>query len=117
MGEALAPADLAICQTTAGEELAKGIRDGMATGNYGVIDDLIADNSEWGIQLSDFVQPVAVFHGDEDRLNTPAHAHQFVDKLPNATLFMYAGEGHISLINTRPDEMVVEGLKYLNSSK
>ncbi len=117
MGEALSPADRLICQGTAGEELAAGIRYGMAAGDFGVIDDLIADNSEWGIDFGSLMQPVAVFHGDEDRLNTPAHAHQFVDKLPNATMFMYQGEGHISLINNKAKEIISEGLQILNSPR
>jgi pimeloyl-ACP methyl ester carboxylesterase len=54
----------------------------------------------WGFRLEDIQTKVHIWHGEED-LNAPfaAHGKVFAQKLPNAEVKFYAGEGHISLIH------------------
>jgi pimeloyl-ACP methyl ester carboxylesterase len=54
----------------------------------------------WGFRLEDIQTKVHVWHGEED-LNAPfaAHGKVFAQKLRNAEVKFYAGEGHISLIH------------------
>lgn len=107
--------DKKICEGLAGDELAASISYGMAAGDYGIIDDLTADNSEWGIDLESITQRIEIFHGEEDRMDTPAHGRYFADKIPDSQLRMYSDEGHISLIYNRATEIVASAYKLLQS--
>jgi pimeloyl-ACP methyl ester carboxylesterase len=54
----------------------------------------------WGFRLEDIHMKVHVWHGEDD-LNAPfaAHGKVLAQKLPNAKVNFYPGEGHISLIH------------------
>jgi pimeloyl-ACP methyl ester carboxylesterase len=54
----------------------------------------------WGFRLEDIQMKVHVWHGEDD-LNAPfaAHGKVLAQKLPNAEVKFYPGEGHISLIH------------------
>ena len=54
----------------------------------------------WGFRLEDIYTKVHVWHGDAD-LNAPfaAHGKVLAERLPNAVVKFYPGEGHISLIH------------------
>ena len=115
-GPSLSRKDVEICMTSASEDLASAMRHGMATGDFGALDDLESDAASWNIELEKITKPVAVFQGDEDRMCTPAHGHFLSEKIPTAQLFLEQGEGHISLLYNRASEMVDQAIKVLRGS-
>lgn len=112
-GDALSPADLEICDGPFGEELASAIRDGMAPGDQGLLQDLESDHSDWGFDLGEITNPVAIFQGDEDRMDTPANGQYLKDHIPNAELILLKGEGHISLIYRYASDILDKALDFL----
>jgi pimeloyl-ACP methyl ester carboxylesterase len=112
-GSSLSKLDVEICNSYAGEDLASAMRKGMAPGDFGALDDLDSDAAPWGIDLSKINKPVVVFQGDEDRMCIPAHAHFLADKIPSAQLQMQEGEGHISLMYNRANEIIDQGIEIL----
>ncbi|HTO06979.1 MAG TPA: alpha/beta hydrolase [Myxococcota bacterium] len=51
--------------------------------------------SPWGFRLEDISIPVHVFHGDAD-VNVPvSHGRGQADRIPNAKLHLFPGEGHM----------------------
>ena len=114
-GSTLSESDVEICKSSAGEELAMAMRKGMAPGDFGALDDLESDGSPWEIVLAEVTKPVFVFQGDQDRMCTPAHGHFLADKIPSAQLIIEQGEGHISLMYNKANEIVDRAIKTLNS--
>lgn len=105
--------DREFCRGEFADELAEGIRIGMAPGIEGALDDFESDGADWGIQLSEIKKPVALFQGDEDRFCTPAHGHYLRDNLGNAELILLQGQGHLSIVYYAADQMVQKALVYL----
>jgi pimeloyl-ACP methyl ester carboxylesterase len=115
IGEGFSPKDLVIFNLPEGDEFITGIRHGMSQSNYGAIDDIASDHSDWGIDLGSIEKPIHIFHGDEDRMNSPAHAHYLADNLSNSELQMLKGEGHISLIFNYANQLTETGISILRS--
>jgi pimeloyl-ACP methyl ester carboxylesterase len=114
-GSSLSTKDVEICNSGMGEELAIAMRKGMASGDFGALDDMESDASPWGIALSEVTKPVFIFQGGEDRMCTPAHGHFLADNIPGAQLIIEQGEGHISLMYNKAAEIVDRAIKILNS--
>jgi pimeloyl-ACP methyl ester carboxylesterase len=112
-GDALSKADVEICDGPYGEELASAIGDGMAPGDDGLIQDVESDHSDWGFDLREITNPVAIFQGDEDRMDTPANGHFLKEHIPNSELILLKGEGHISVIYKYSHDIVVKALEFL----
>jgi pimeloyl-ACP methyl ester carboxylesterase len=106
--------DREICRGEFADELAEGIRIGMAPGIEGAMDDFESDGADWGLDLAALKKPVALFQGDEDRFCTPAHGHYLRDNLGNAELILKPGQGHLSIVYEAADEMVAKALSYLS---
>ena len=106
--------DREICQGEFADELAEGIRIGIAPGIEGALDDFESDGDHWGIDLAELKKPVALFQGDEDRFCTPAHGHFLRDNLGNAELILLEGQGHLSIMYEAADQMVQKALTYLS---
>lgn len=54
---------------------------------------------DWGFRLEDVKVPVAVWHGESDRISRPFHARVLAAGLPDATLHLCPGEGHLLFAN------------------
>ena len=106
--------DRELCLGKFADELAEGIRIGMAPGIEGALDDFESDGDHWGIDLAAIKKPVALFQGDEDRFCTPAHGHYLRDNLGNAELILMKGQGHLSIVYEAADAMVEKALSFLN---
>lgn len=108
----LCPADRALVRGQYADELAEGIRIGMAPGLEGLLDDFESDADSWGIDLGAIKKPIALFQGTDDRFCTPAHGHYLRDNLGNAELVLIEGQGHLSIMYDHADEMVTKALTY-----
>jgi pimeloyl-ACP methyl ester carboxylesterase len=113
-GSSLSKKDIEICNSGMGEELAMAMRKGMASGDFGALDDLESDDAPWGIDLAKVSKAVIIFQGDEDRMCTPAHGHFLADKIPSAQLIIEQGEGHISLMYNKATQIVDQAINLLN---
>ncbi len=110
----LSQKDVEICQSKFGADLSHASQHGMSSGDFGALDDLESDGAPWGMDLSQVMQPVAVFQGDEDRMCVPAHGHFLAENLGNAELILAPGEGHISLMYNRASQIVDTAIELLN---
>lgn len=71
---------------------------GMANGIGGMVDDDLAIVAPWGFEVSAVAAPALVVHGEADRMNPVAHARWTAAQMAGAELRVYAGEGHVSVL-------------------
>ena len=89
---------------TARESMAP-FRLALAHGPRGVVDDYALLARPWRFRLGDIARPVQVWHGTDDTLVPLAHSEALVARLPDASLTVWPGEGHLALI-THVDEVL-----------
>jgi pimeloyl-ACP methyl ester carboxylesterase len=99
-GPGLAAADMAILtDPTWGAAWLEGMAAMFAQGVVGYADDRLADGPGWGtFDVSKVRCPVSVIHGAEDTIVPLAHARHTAEIVPGATLQVFPGEGHLSII-------------------
>ena len=59
------------------------------------VSDLILFTQDWGFSLQDVDVPVRWWHGDSDHIVPLAHGRHVVARLPDASLTVRPGEGHL----------------------
>ena len=52
--------------------------------------------NDWGIKLRDIEFPIHVFHGTEDYLVPLEFSHHLAENVPDCTLHVWEGEGHLA---------------------
>jgi pimeloyl-ACP methyl ester carboxylesterase len=57
--------------------------------------DVILFGRAWGFALEDVSTPVFLRYGDADIIVPSAHGEHMANRLPNAELRVYPGEGHV----------------------
>jgi pimeloyl-ACP methyl ester carboxylesterase len=57
--------------------------------------DLVLFTREWGFTAAEVTVPVRWWHGDDDHIVPLAHGQHLVDRLPDASLMVIAGESHL----------------------
>jgi len=57
--------------------------------------DLVLFTRDWGFSAADVTVPVRWWHGDDDHIVPLAHGEHLVERLPDATLKVIAGESHL----------------------
>jgi pimeloyl-ACP methyl ester carboxylesterase len=57
--------------------------------------DLVLFTRDWGFAAADVTVPVRWWHGDDDHIVPLAHGQHLVERLPDATLKVIAGESHL----------------------
>jgi pimeloyl-ACP methyl ester carboxylesterase len=57
--------------------------------------DLVLFTRDWGFTAADVSVPVRWWHGDDDHIVPLAHGQHLVERLPDATLKVIAGESHL----------------------
>ncbi len=71
----------------------------FANGVQGYVDDRFADGVGWAsFDVSAVSCPVVVLHGSDDTIVDPVNAHHTASLIPQATLRLEAGQGHLSII-------------------
>jgi pimeloyl-ACP methyl ester carboxylesterase len=79
----------------------------LAHSSAGVVDDYARLARPWDVALGDIAGPVHCWHGTADTLVPLAHAEALVERLPNARLTTWPGEGHLALI-THVDDVLAD---------
>ena len=59
------------------------------------VSDLILFTREWGFSLDEVEVPVRWWHGDSDHIVPLAHGRHVVERLPDVSLTVRPGEGHL----------------------
>lgn len=94
--------------TSYGEVVAARFRAALATGVDGWLDDDLAFVQPWGFDLADVTVPVSVWQGSEDLMVPFAHGRWLVDHLPTARPHLLQGEGHLSVVVGRLEQVLAE---------
>jgi pimeloyl-ACP methyl ester carboxylesterase len=100
--------DRAALKGDAGEDLAADFAEAVRKGAAGWIDDDLAFVRPWGFDPAGVTVPTFLWQGDADLMVPFAHGRWLAERIPGAAAHMLAGEGHISLIVNRIDEVLDE---------
>jgi pimeloyl-ACP methyl ester carboxylesterase len=110
---ALADIDRTAMAQGFGEDVAASIADALRTGVDGYVDDNLAFRRAWGFALEDVAAPWFVWHGREDRMVPVADGEWFAKHVPDATVHLEDGEGHMSICVNAFDRVVAELVEQL----
>ncbi|WP_084536188.1 alpha/beta fold hydrolase [Nocardia yamanashiensis] len=81
-------------------ELEANLTQAFASGSRGVaVDTLLLFARPWGFDLADITVPVHIWHGDADNNVPVADGRQLAAALPNHTLNIVAGAGHLMFVD------------------
>jgi len=73
----------------------------FAHGVQGYVDDRLADGPGWGsFDVARVACPVTVVHGTDDTIVGPVNSQHTASLVPQATLLLREGHGHLSVIAT-----------------
>lgn len=87
------------------EMIRRNYREAFRSGYSGVEHDLKLYTQDWGFDLKQITSKVQLYYGDED-MNTPIQMGEyFLSHIPNSTLKIYPGEGHL-ISRTHCEEMI-----------
>lgn len=70
----------------------------LENGPGAMIDDDVAYTHPWGCDPAAIAAPTLLLHGTEDRINPSSHSESLARQIPNATLRLSPGDGHISIL-------------------
>jgi pimeloyl-ACP methyl ester carboxylesterase len=70
----------------------------LDNGLGGMIDDDIAYTRPWGCDPAAIAVPTLLLHGTEDRVCPISHSESLARQIPNATLRISPGDGHVSIL-------------------
>ncbi len=109
----LCAADVAfIAQAATDPAQEASMRAQFANGVQGYVDDRRADGPGWAsFDITSVTCPVVVLHGSDDTIVGPVNAHHTTSLVPQATLRIEEGHGHLSVT-----AFVVEPLMHLAST-
>jgi len=60
-----------------------------------VVDDAAIQARAWGFGLEQIEAPVHLWHGNRDEIVPPHHSTYAAETIPNATLTVFEGMGHL----------------------
>jgi len=98
--------DQAILDIGVVARLLDGMREGLAAGVEGAVEDELALVAPWGVDLAGVRVPVRVWSGEQDRDTPASHARWLAGVIPDAELRLFAEEGHLSLVYGRGREVI-----------
>jgi hypothetical protein len=89
-------ADRAALSGDYGQWLVDYLRSADVAGIEGGRDDWLAFAGDWGFDLDD-ARHVTLWHGDRDHRVTTANATWLATHIPDSTVHVLAGDGHLSI--------------------
>jgi pimeloyl-ACP methyl ester carboxylesterase len=90
------------------EFMAAGVREALAPGVDGWLDDDLAFVRDWGFDLASIRVPVTVWQGEQDRFVPLAHGAWLAANVPSAKARLEPDHGHLSLVLTAYGEILDE---------
>ncbi len=106
MASLLPDADRAHLAGEFGEFLAQAFRESVSVSPDGWVDDDLAFVEPWGVDLAAIDVPVTVWQGSADLMVPFAHGEWLAAHVPGARSRLLDGDGHLSIIVGRADEIV-----------
>lgn len=82
------------------------LREMGRQGAKGPIASIKVEGEPWGFRLEDVNAPVHLWQGEEDTLCYPAMGRYIAERLPNCRATFCPGEGHLSTVVNRADEII-----------
>jgi pimeloyl-ACP methyl ester carboxylesterase len=102
----LPPPDQAILKTNAAAHLFANLREGLAPGAEGGIEDELALVAPWEVDLAGVRVPVSLWSGEQDTDTPAGHARWLAAAIPGAESRLFPEDGHLSLIYGREREVL-----------
>jgi pimeloyl-ACP methyl ester carboxylesterase len=107
--ESLLPdVDRAVLTDEYAEDMAAGFHEGLRPGVDGWLDDDLAFLKPWGFDLGEISVPTMVWQGSADLMVPFAHGRWLASQLPEASVHLVPGEGHLSIGLGACEEMLTE---------
>jgi pimeloyl-ACP methyl ester carboxylesterase len=97
LGGLLPPVDQAVLTGEVAGEMATSMREGLARGTGGWLDDDLAFVRPWGFGLADVRVPVTLWQGGADLMVPRAHGTWQAARLPDVRAHILPDEGHLSI--------------------
>jgi pimeloyl-ACP methyl ester carboxylesterase len=108
LGSLLPDVDRAVLTDEFGADMAASFQEAVRVGVDGWLDDDLAFARPWGFDLAEVRVPTALWQGSEDLMVPFAHGEWFAAHLPQATVHLERGEGHLSIGLGALDRMLDE---------
>jgi pimeloyl-ACP methyl ester carboxylesterase len=110
LNSVLPAVDKAVITDEFGEDLAAQFHEALRIGVDGWLDDDLAFTQPWGFDLSEITGPTMIWQGDADLMVPFAHGEWLASQLPDASVHLESGEGHLSIgvgaLESMLDELV-----------
>jgi len=106
MASLLPEIDRAALSDEYGEDMAASFHEALRVGVDGWLDDDLAFLDHWGFELDEIAVPTSLWQGTADLMVPPSHGEWFASHLPQATVTILEGEGHLSLSLGALDRML-----------
>jgi pimeloyl-ACP methyl ester carboxylesterase len=74
------------------------VREAMRQGTEGCVQDYRIFGAPWGFSLEDIHVPVDIWEGSDDTTGPPGYRAFLKRHIPQATIHLVPGEGHLSLL-------------------
>ncbi len=74
------------------------VREAMRQGTEGCVQDYRIFGAPWGFSLEDIHAPVDIWEGSDDNTGPPGYRAFLKRHIPQATIHVVPGEGHLSLL-------------------
>ena len=90
---------------------AETLREALRPGVWGYVQDIRVLATPWDFDLDEIAAPVQLWHGDQDLVIPLHHGRYLASVIPNATLRICPGEGHMLMWSHLPEIlMAVAGM-------
>jgi pimeloyl-ACP methyl ester carboxylesterase len=101
----LTPVDAAVMNGPLAEYMHLTVRDGLAPGIEGWIEDALAGVCPWGFSVGDITVPVLLMHGREDQFVPFGHGEWLAARIPGVDARLLDHDGHLTLGESRIGEV------------
>jgi len=106
MGGLISGADAAVLTGEYADGLAEALRGAVRTGIAGWRDDDLAFAADWGFGLDALAGRAAIWQGDQDNMVPFAHGQWLAARIPDASVHLEPGAGHLTMTVTAIDRIL-----------
>ncbi|HSJ35466.1 MAG TPA: alpha/beta hydrolase [Acidimicrobiia bacterium] len=94
--------DRAVLTDEFAEDAIADVQEALRVGVDGWVDDMLAFTKPWGFDLEEVTRPTMIWHSSEDLLKPLAHGRWLASHVPEASMHLFEGEGHLSTWQSTP---------------